>query len=106
MNPPFEPMNMSSLANLTRKTAFLIMLATAKRNSEVWAFSADVSFGTSYKSVTLKFLPGFIAKTHKPGVPETELQPVTFPAIAPTLSSDMPDRNLSPVRALRYCLMF
>ena len=87
MKPPYEPMNMSSLANLTRKTAFLIMLATAKRNSEIWTFSADVSFGTKYESVTLKFLPGFIAKTHKPGVPDTELQPVTFPALGPTLSA-------------------
>jgi hypothetical protein len=42
MKPPFEPMRLSSIADLTRKTAFLLTLAMAKRNSEVWAFSSDV----------------------------------------------------------------
>ena len=41
MRPPFEPMNMA----ITRKPAFLLSLASAKRNSEVWTFSADVRFG-------------------------------------------------------------
>ena len=45
MRPPFEPMNMASLADMTRKLAFLLTLASAERNSEVWAFSADVRFG-------------------------------------------------------------
>ena len=40
-----EPMNMASLADMTRKLAFLLTLASARRNSEVWAFSADVRFG-------------------------------------------------------------
>ena len=42
MMPPFEPMNMASLADMTRKLAFLLTLALAKMNSEVWAFSPDV----------------------------------------------------------------
>ena len=104
MKPPFEPMKMASLADLTRKTAFLVMLASAKRNSELWAFSANVTYGTDAGTVTLKFLPGFIAKTHMPGRPETELRPVTFPALAPSVSYDSPERNLCPVRALRYYL--
>ena len=45
MRPPFEPMNMASLADMTRKLAFLLTLSSAKRNSEVWAFSTDVCFG-------------------------------------------------------------
>ena len=57
MKPPFEPMNMASLADMTRKLAFLLPLASAKRNSEVWAFSADVRFGQgSYPVVSAKFL--------------------------------------------------
>ena len=57
MRPPFEPMNMASLADMTRKLAFLLTLASAKRNSEVWAFRAVVRFGqavVSAKSVLLK----------------------------------------------------
>ena len=60
MKPPFEPMNMASLADMTRKLAFLLTLASAKRNIEVWAFSADVRFGQglqcSYPVVSAKFL--------------------------------------------------
>ena len=46
MRPPFEPMN-----------SFLLTLASAKRNSEVWDFSAVVRFGqavVSAKSFWLK----------------------------------------------------
>ena len=57
MRPPFKPMNMASLADMTRKLAFLLTLASAKRNSEMWAFRAVVRFGqavVSAKSVRLK----------------------------------------------------
>ena len=60
MKPPFEPMNMASLADMTRKLAFLLTLASAKRNSEVWAFNADVRFGQDYNAATLSFLPNFL----------------------------------------------
>ena len=83
MRHPFEPMNVCSLADLMRKTAFLLTLASAKRNSEVWAFSDDVVFGHDKQSATLRFLPGFIAKTQKPDRPDTALSPVTIPALVP-----------------------
>ena len=38
MKPPFEPLKDASLKCLTFKTVFLIMLASAKRRSEVHAF--------------------------------------------------------------------
>ena len=61
-------MNMASLADMTRKLAFLLILASARKNSEVWAFSADVHFGLVarkhkrpsgllYSSGKLSFLP-------------------------------------------------
>ena len=92
MNPPFEPMNMASLADMTRKLAFLLTLASAKRNSEVWAFSADVRFGQDYNAATLSFLPNF------------DYASVTIPALGPSMGEDLPDRLLCPVRALRYYL--
>ena len=98
MGHPFEPMNVCSLADLTRKTAFLLTLASAKRNSEVWAFSADVVFGHDKQSATLRFLPGFIAKTQKPDRPDTALSPVIIPALAPFTGPDLPEK------ALRYYL--
>ena len=104
MKPPFEPMNMASVADMTRKLAFLLTLATAKRNSEVWAFSADVRFGQDYNAATLSFLPNFLAKTMDPSRPETAYAPVTIPALRPSMGEDLPDRFLCPVRALRYYL--
>ena len=104
MKPPFEPMNMASVADMTRKLAFLLTLATAKRNSEVWAFSADVRFGQDYNAATLSFLPNFLAKTMDPSRPETAYAPVTIPALGPSMGEDLPDRFLCPVRALGYYL--
>ena len=97
-------MNVCSLADLTRKTAFLLTLALAKRNSEVWAFSANVVFGHDKQSSTLRFLPGFIAKRQKPDRPYTALSPVIIPALAPFTGPDLPERALCPIRALRYYL--
>ncbi len=74
--PPYEPMSLCSLGDLTKKTAFLVTLALAKRMSELWAFSARVAYGQGLKSVALTFVPAFLAKTYKPGRPETELRPV------------------------------
>ena len=71
MRPPFEPMNMVSLPDMTRKLAFLLTLASDKRNSEVWAFNADVRFGQEYNAATLSFLPSFWDKTMDPSKPET-----------------------------------
>ena len=104
MKPPFEPMNMASLADMTRKLAFLLTLASAKRNSEVWAFSADVHFGQDYNAATLSFLANFLDKTMDPSRPETDYAPVTIPALGPYMGEDLPDRLLCPVRALRYYL--
>ena len=97
MKPPFEPMNMASLTDMTRKLAFLLTLASAKRNSEVWAFSADLRFGQDYSAATLSFLPNFLAKTMDPSRPETDYAPVTIPALGPSMGEDLPDRLLCPV---------
>ena len=62
MRLPYEPLNLSSLANLTKKTAFFLTLASAKRNSEVNAFSSEVAFSHDHMSVTLSYLPGFFSQ--------------------------------------------
>ena len=79
-------------------------MVLAKRNSEVWAFSANVVFGHDKQSATLRFLPGFIAKTQKPDRPDTALSPVIIPTLAPYTGSDLPERALCPIRALLYYL--
>ena len=58
---PFEPLSSASLRDLTRKTLFLISLATAKRVGELQALSCRVSWSSS--SAGLSYVPEFIAKT-------------------------------------------
>ena len=60
-SPVFEPLHQASLRNLTRKTLFLIALASAKRVSELQALSRTVSFSSSAAAVS--YVPEFIAKT-------------------------------------------
>ena len=58
--PKFEPLESSSLLNLTKKAIFLTALCTAKRVSELQAFSSNVGFSKGEAVLTL--LWGFRAK--------------------------------------------
>ena len=57
----FEPLTMISLRDLTRKTLFLLSLATAKRVGEIQALSRRVSFSSS--AAGLSYVLEFVAKT-------------------------------------------
>ena len=67
-SPVFEPLTPCSLCDLTRKTLFLVSLATAKRVGELQAFSRVVSFSST--SAGLSYVPEFLAKT------ETAVRPL------------------------------
>ena len=94
----------ASLNYVTQKTVFLLTLASAKRVSEVHAFSSEVLFSPDFSQATLDFIPGFMSKTHRADNPSAALDPVIIPALAPTLSPDLPDVTLYPVRALHLYL--
>ena len=57
---PFEPLSNASLCGITRKTLFLIALATAKRVGELQALSRLVSLSSS--SAGLSYVLEFVAK--------------------------------------------
>ena len=59
--PPYKPLDRATFRDLTRKTAFLLSLATAHRVSELQAFSNAVSFQQG--DAILAYLPEFVAKT-------------------------------------------
>ena len=65
---PFEPLSTASLCDITRKTLFLIALATAEQVGELQALSRLVSFSSS--SAGLSCVPEFVAKT------ETAMRPL------------------------------
>ena len=99
-SPIFEPLASSSLRDLTRKTLYLVALATAKRVGEIQALSRVVSF--SFSSAGLSYVPKFLAKT------ETAVHPLprsfsiqSLKEFAAGLSEDL---LLCPVRSLREYL--
>lgn len=102
---PFEPLRSAEPKFLSWKTAFLLALATAKRRSELRAFSKRVLHADNWSSLTLRPLPKFVAKTEVPGRPETRLQDVTIPALAPFVGPDLHlDSKNCPVRAVKIYL--
>ena len=87
--------------NLTKKTLFLVSLATAKRIGELQAISHSVSFQN--EDVILSYLPEFVAKT------ETIKNPVARSFKLKSLvsgrkGSAKEDSLLCPVRALKIYL--
>lgn len=97
---PYEPLRVASLEALTKKTLFLLALATARRVGELQALSARIACqGTD---VLLSYLPDFIAKT------ETEANPLPrefrLRSLAAFVGNEDEERLLCPVRALRCYL--
>ena len=101
---PFEPLVTAPMHALSWKTAFLLALASAKRRSELRAFSYRVTHPENWSSVTLRPLPAFVAKTEVPGRPETRLQEVTLQGLASYAGDLTEDKKLCPVRAIKCYL--
>lgn len=84
---------------LTYKTAFLLTLASGRRASEVANLSGsrkDFSRAPDH-SLTLSFLPEFLAKNQTPG----DLSPsIVIPPLYKKCDKQRPDIALCPVRAL------
>ena len=102
---PFEPLDKASLFHLSVKTVFLVTLSTARRVSEVHAFSIDsdhLRFSNLDGSLILRTQVGFLAKNQLPSRAPDSI-------IIPKLSnfcrkSDNFNRMLCPVRAVKIYL--
>jgi len=91
------------MRDLTKKTMFLMSLASGKRRSEVAALVADhrhLQFADGYAIVTLIPAITFWTKTQPSSRPSDTW---TFPSPSQLVGHD-DDRLLCPVRALRYYL--
>ena len=102
---PFEPLDKASLFHLSVKTVFLVTLATARRVSEVHAFSIDsdhLRFSNLDGSLILRTQLGFLAKNQLPSrAPDS----ITIPKLSNFCrKSDNFNRMLCPVRAVKIYL--
>ncbi|XP_076452690.1 uncharacterized protein LOC143288227 [Babylonia areolata] len=98
---PFEPLGTIPFDLLTLKTTFLLLLATGRRRSEIHGLSGmpqDLAFHRD-GSITLRFLPEFLAKNQDPKVPSPSLR---VRPLSDILAQDDEDRHLCPVRCLKY----
>ena len=93
----FEPLESAPLKALTKKTLFLIALATAKRVGELQALSSIIT--SVGKDVSLSYLPSFVAKT------ESVSNPLPRSFLLKSLEdfegAGVDEQLLCPVRALR-----
>ena len=96
-SPVFEPLHKSSLRDLSRKTLFLLALATAKRVGELQALSRAVSFSSSAAGIS--YIPEFLAKTES----AVRSLPRSFsvPSLGDFAAGLPEDLLLCPVRSLR-----
>ena len=95
-----EPLKQSCLKHLTFKTTFLVFLASGKRFSMVHALSglpSDMAFEPD-GSMSLHFLPHFLAKSQLPGSPSPV---ISVRSLSSVLAPDDEGHLLCPVRALR-----
>ena len=97
---PFEPLDSCSLRDLTRKTLFLLSLATARRVGELQAVSSAVY--SSGGDLFLSYLPEFCAKSESSSNP----LPRSFRVRSlRDFVGSLPDElSLCPVRTLQIYL--
>ena len=99
-SPPYEPLSEATFRDLTKKTLFLLSLATAKRVGEVQALSARVA--RQGGDLSLSYLPGFVAKT------ESDSNPIPRHFLLKSLKDFVGDLEqdalLCPVRAMKFYL--
>ena len=103
--PSFEPLVQCDFQSLSWKTVFLVALASGRRGSEIHALSGlpqDIAW-ESDGSISLRFLPDFLAKNQLPGDPSPV---ISIKPLSGFISRSDPDRALCPVRALRRYLRF
>ena len=101
---PYEPLNLCSDRDLTIKTVFLLALASSKRVSELHGLSYVTKHSRGWTSVTLEFVPEFVAKTQNPSIHDDRFVSFTIPSLSDFCGNDRSEMLLCPVRALRAYL--
>ena len=97
--PPYEPIESCELKFLSYKAAFLVALASGRRCCEIHALKYGSFAREPDGSISLRFLPEFIAKNQPAGLPSP---PIFIKPLEPLLCDDDEDRVLCPVRALKF----
>ena len=96
---PFEPIESSTLKNLTMKSIFLLALASGKRRGELQALTREgLSWNENKTVVTCRLDPSFEAKTQ--GRTGNPTSPIILHALSGFVGRDPDENLLCPVRSL------
>ena len=98
--PPFEPLARANFRALSKKTIFLVALATAKRVSELQGLFHQVAYVQD--DMMLAYREEFFPKTDTVDKPLP--REFLLKALAPVVGRMDEERLLCPVRALKYYL--
>jgi len=100
---PFEPMASAEMKFVSWKTAFLVLLASGFRASEVHALEFNsLRFQENYRFVLVEPVPEFKAKTANKDTKSQWVEVIKIPTLTPALSPDRrEDKSLCPVRAIK-----
>lgn len=100
MSPRYEPLEGLSLRDLTKKSLFLVTLATAKRVSEIQAIDKEVGF--SQGNAVCSFTLNFLAKNESPSNPWP--RSFTIQNLSKVAGPQELEASLCPVRAIKTYL--
>jgi hypothetical protein len=100
---PYEPIGRCDLTNLNRKTAFLLLLASGTRVSELHACEASsIHFQTNYEYAVLSPNLSFLPKNLTPEEAHGKIRTYTIKALTSFVDERMSEeRYLCPIRALK-----
>ena len=100
---PFEPLATAPIKYVTWKTAFLTLLASGSRCSEVHALEyMSLKFQEKYLYATIEPVQDFKAKTANKDSRSQRMEYIKIPALSPSLERGLTeDKSLCPVRALK-----
>ena len=102
MEPPYEPINNTQevpLLLISRKTAFLLLLASGARRGEVHALDYTETVSCEDGSLILKPHDGFMAKNFNPSTGKGRFEGFKITPLSHSVGRDLrKDRSLCPVR--------
>ena len=105
--PPYEPLISASLSHVSRKTAFLLLLASAARRNEIHALEHHtIVRGEGNKFWIIKPNPRFVAKNFNPVTGKGMFHGIKVRSIRHLSGSRQGevDDTLCPIRMLRWYL--
>lgn len=98
--PPYHPIETANPSDLTAKTVFLLLLATARRRGDIHAIDPKRVCFTDKGDVVLEPIPGYLPKVLANAEGQARYLPMCVRSLA-KITNDPDELSLCPVKALK-----